>query len=242
MTSAERVARAVGGELVPRLEERLGLRLDRRDKEWLVEQILRLGRGAHDPREANREASERAERTSRLRDIALDLEKLHAFLEGYGTYARARLTDEGYLAAGAPAKGGAWITEEFRTPGGERLLAYAKDVLFGLLFGDESTNTRFERVERELLTLTLPRQKAGALDFMQAATELGAVGTWRDPERVSDDSRAVNVVLEVEYGEVAGEWIGHGIVRTLGLINNLEANEQVLYGRMVDVEQSTLIE
>jgi hypothetical protein len=146
------------------------------------------------------------------------------------------------LRASAPAKGTGLITDESRTARGEALLVRAKDVLFGLLFGDESMNVHFERIARELLTLTLPRSKAGALDFMKATTELSAVGTWQDPEGISDDSRTANVLLEVEYGEVSGEWIGQGIVRTLSLINNLEVNEQVLYARMVDVEQSTLIE
>lgn len=49
-------------------------------------------------------------------------------------------------------------------------------------------------------------------------------------------------MVEVEYGEVEGELIGAGIVRTLSLINNLEVNEQILYARMINVEQSTLIE
>ncbi|MGB2774988.1 MAG: hypothetical protein WBF31_21975 [Anaerolineae bacterium] len=39
-----------------------------------------------------------------------------------------------------------------------------------------------------------------------------------------------------------GEAIGHGIVRGLSLINNLEVNEQILYARMINIEQSTLIE
>ena len=34
---------------------------------------------------------------------------------------------------------------------------------------------------------------------------------------------------------------GHGVVLALGLINNLEINEEVLYGRMENVEQSTLV-
>jgi 3-dehydroquinate synthetase len=76
---------------------------------------------------------------------------------------------------------------------------------------------------------------------MKATTELSAHGTWQDPEEVSTDLRADNTLLQVEYGEVAGEWIGHGIVVTLSLINNLEVNEQVLYARMENVEQSTLI-
>ena len=123
-----------------------------------------------------------------------------------------------------------------------QLLEHAKDVLFALLFGDESTATRFDRVQRELLTLTLPRSKAGAFDFIPAATELSGAGMWRDPTGVSNDVRADNVIVEVEFGEVAGELIGQGIVRCLSLINNLEVNEQVLYARMINVEESTLIE
>ena len=89
--------------------------------------------------------------------------------------------------------------------------------------------------------MTVPRDKVEALDFMKATTEMSALGTWQDPERVSNDQRADNTVLEVEYGEIDGELVGDGIVRTLSLINNLEINEQVLYARMINVEQTTLI-
>ena len=88
--------------------------------------------------------------------------------------------------------------------------------------------------------MVLPRHKAGALDFLQATTELDADGTWKDPEAVSDDARADNVVLEVEFGEVAGELAGKGALVALGLINHLEVNEQVLYARMTNIEQSSL--
>ena len=54
--------------------------------------------------------------------------------------------------------------------------------------------------------------------------------------------RADNVLLQVEFGETASENIGNGIVRTLALINHLEINEQILYARMENIEQSTLIE
>ena len=111
-----------------------------------------------------------------------------------------------------------------------------------MLFGDETTNTHFERIEQEMLSLTLPRPKVEALDFMKATTELSAFGTWQDPQSVSNDQRADNVIMEVEYGEMEGELIGNGIILTLSLINNLEVNEQILYARMVNIEQSTLIE
>ena len=90
--------------------------------------------------------------------------------------------------------------------------------------------------------MAVPRSKAAALDFMQASTELNAAGTWQDPDSVSNDERADNVLLEVQYGEVEGELVGHGIVAALSLINNLEINEQVLYARMINVEEATLIE
>lgn len=77
---------------------------------------------------------------------------------------------------------------------------------------------------------------------MQAATELNAAGTWQDPDNVSNDERAGNVVIEVEYGEVKEELVGDGILAALKLINNLEINEQVLYARMTNIEQSTLID
>jgi hypothetical protein len=35
--------------------------------------------------------------------------------------------------------------------------------------------------------------------------------------------------------------IGDGIILALSLINNLEINEEILYGRMENIEQSTLI-
>ena len=70
---------------------------------------------------------------------------------------------------------------------------------------------------------------------------LMADGTWKDPDAVSDDARADNVVLEVEFGEVAGELAGQGALVALALINHLEVNEQVLYARMIDIEESTLI-
>ena len=128
------------------------------------------------------------------------------------------------------------------SPSGEELLEHAKDVLYALLFGDETTATRFDRVQRELLTLTLPSAKADAFEFIPAATELSGAGMWRDPSGVSNDVRADNVIVEVEFGEVAGELVGHGIVRCLSLINNLEINEQILYARMINVEESTLID
>jgi hypothetical protein len=96
-------------------------------------------------------------------------------------------------------------------------------------------------VQRELLTITVARRKAGAIAcLLRAATEIDVEGTWRDPDEVSHDDRAPNTLIEVEYGEVATEAVGRGIKLALRLINDLEVNEQILYARMEDIEESTL--
>ena len=76
---------------------------------------------------------------------------------------------------------------------------------------------------------------------MRASTELTAAGTWQDPDSVSNDERAANVLLEVQFGETADEVVGRAIVVALSVINSLEVNEQILYARMIDVEETTLI-
>jgi hypothetical protein len=248
MTTIETITRQINRELVPIFEERLRSFLVMQDKEWLIEQIVRLTLDAHSLQEMDRKqlqeakARKRAERIERVREIALYPQKLHDFLNLCDVYDRARLLREGHLLPAVPEKGMELIRDDFRSEKGNQLLTYAKDVLFALLYGDETTNTRFERTQQEMLTLTLPCYKAHVLDFMKATTEISAWGTWQDPESVSNDMRADNVLLEVEYGDVKGELIGKGIVRALSLINNLEVNEQILYARMVNIEESTLIE
>jgi hypothetical protein len=192
--------------------------------------------------ESLRDDGARAARVARVAALALDPDRVRVFTESHEGLDRAGMIAAGHLDPAAPEKGTAPIAREHRSDTGERLLEHAKDVLYALLFGDETTATRFERIQRELLTLTLPRAKSGAFDFIPAATELSGAGMWRDPDGVSDDVRADNVIVEVEFGEVAGEHLGHGIVRALSLINNLEVNEQVLYARMINIEESTLIE
>lgn len=185
-------------------------------------------------------AEERARRRERLRACPLDDGALGERVARLRSWTRERLEAEGLLID-PPALGGPLIGPAHRSPAGEALLLEAKDLLYALLFGDADDGVRLDRVERELLTLTLPRAKAHSLTFLlRAATEIGAVGTWRDPSGTAHDERAPNLLLQVEYGEVAGERVGNGLAAALRLINHLEVNEQVLYGRMENVEESTL--
>lgn len=247
MTTIEGIVRAINRELVPAFEERLRAELAGRDRDWLVDQVVRLCLDAHSLQEIDRrsvveaKARARAERLARVRELALDRSGLERFVAEHGPVSRDGLVATGHLAGTAPAKGTAAIGPAHRSPAGDALLTLAKDVLFALLFGDEANGTRLARGQHELLTMAVPRHKAGALDFMQASTELVAAGTWQDPMSVSNDERAENVLVEVQFGEVEGELVGRGIVVALSLINNLEINEQVLFARMVNVEETTLI-
>ena len=247
MPNIDAILREINKDVVPQYEEKLRAHLAGQDKEWLIVQIVRLTLDAHSLEEMDRkhfkeeETRRRHERMERVKKLSLDQEKLKEFVNQYKDYNRERLIHEHYLSADAPAKGGELIAEDFRSPEGNRLLQYAKDILFGFLFGDETTDTHFHRTQRELLTLTVPRMKADALDFMKATTELSAQGTWQDPRGAANDLRADNVVLEIEYGEIEGGRIGDGVVTALRLINNLEINEEILYGRMENIEQSTLV-
>lgn len=243
----QHIIRQINKDLVPQFEEKLRHHLQGQSREWLIEQIVRLTLDAHSLQENDRKQSQaakekrRAELMKRISAIALDEKILKNFLKRYQKATRESLIAEGFLRQNAPVKGTELITAAYRTPMGEELLTLAKDMLFDLLYGDEHTDTTFQRIQREMLTLTLPASKAWVIDFMKATTELSALGTWQDPDSVSNDSRAENVILEVEFGEIEGEFIGQGIITALGLINNLEVNEQILYGRMINVEQSTLI-
>jgi hypothetical protein len=247
MPTIETIVRQINKDLVPQFEEKLRAYLAGQDRDWLIEQIIRLTLDAHSLEEMDRqhireeETRRRQERSDRVKKLHLDLDRLREFVNRYKAFTRESLIQEKFLLAEAPAKGTELITDEFRSEQGTELLQHAKDMLFGMLFGDETTNTRFQRSQRELLTMTVPRMKADALDFMKATTELSAAGTWQDPRGAANDMRADNVVLEIEYGEIEGERIGDGIVTALKLINNLEINEEILYGRMENIEQSTLV-
>jgi hypothetical protein len=245
MATIDDLARGIARDLSPEFEKRLRDALAQQDRQWLIDELVRLTLSRHRLEDLERDGAAtgllRAERLQRVAKLKLDEAAVKRFIADNQGRDRERLIAQDYLDADAPEKGTALLRAEHRTPQGEALLIGAKDVLFGLLFGDAATGTKLDRVQQELLTLALPRAKAGALDFMRASTELAAAGTWQDPQSVSNDERADNVLLEVQFGETADELVGRGIVAALSLINNLEVNEQVLYARMINVEESTLI-
>jgi hypothetical protein len=218
----------IRGELETELRARLRERLLRQPIEWLVDELMSRVAG-----------------TSIKNEGGLDEAGVRAFIERCRPLCRERLEAEGYLQ-NAPCQGSELIAAACRTPKGEQLLAEAKAMLDALLFGecdgaDAAGRVRLARAQRELLTIAVARAKAEPLTrLLRAATAIDAHGTWRDPEAVSHDRRAPNTVIEVEYGECDSEIVGHGIAVALRLINDLEINEQVLYARMENIEESSL--
>lgn len=247
MQNIDGIVRSIQLDLTPEFEERLRAALADQEPAWLIDQIVRLTLDSHSLQEIDRrsereaKALARAERLKRVTAMKFDQSALDSFVAEHRDTTRKGLQKSGHLARDAPAKGTALLTTVDRGAAGDALLERAKDTLYALLFGDAGTATTLERTQQELLTFALPRWKAVALDFMRASTELTAAGTWQDPASVSNDERADNVVLEVQFGDAESEAVGDGIIVALTLINNLEVNEQVLYARMINVEQTTLI-
>jgi hypothetical protein len=185
MPTIEGIVRSINREFVPQFEERLRQYLVQQDKEWLIEQIIRLSLDAHSLEEMDRKviqdtkARKRAERATRVKAMALDEAKLIAFLNQYKSHDRDKLIGEGYLINDPPVSGTDLIPPRCRSAKGEALLTTSKDTLFALLSGDETMNTQFN-AQQELLTMTLPRFKTDSLDFMKARTEL-SVGHMAGP-------------------------------------------------------------
>jgi len=228
LSDLDEIVEDIRHDLAPDYADRLRTVLRDQDKAWLVDELVRLivERDLH---------VEVTGSSRRRKGISVDEGTVSQFVAEHSASGRS-----GLVRDGAPHKGTALLGAEHRTAQGQAELQRARGLLSALLFGDEAAGVALERTQQELLTVVLPRHKADTLNFLRASTEMSAVGTWRDPEDVSNDEQADNVVLEVQFGEVQSELVGTGVLAALRLINELEINEQVLYVRMVNVEETSL--
>ena len=125
MTNIESIVRQINRDLVPQFEEQVRAHLAGQDKEWLIEQVVRLTLDAHSLEEMDRkhfreeETRRRAERAKRVKALKLDRAKLEKFLRRYKTHDRQWLIRQGYLKRDAPPRGAALITARFRTHRGK---------------------------------------------------------------------------------------------------------------------------
>ena len=234
-------------------EPRIRAQLSDQDRQWLEDQLVKVARqdrasGSASHRSLSRQAhhveskKQRQERLERIRRLDLDAVKLQEILnEQYRGWDRKRLVAEGFLID-PPHKGLEALTEKHRSEAGEGLLQESRDLFYALLFSDQKQGVELIRSRRDFLTVTLPTPKKDALErFMLAVTETRATGTWLDPEGVSDDIDASNTILQVEYGDAPDHLISNALVTVLGMINELEVNEEILYARIECLQQSTLV-
>ena len=216
MPTIETIVRSINRELTPQFEERLRAALAEQDREWLIDQIVRLTLDAHSLEEIDRRVERRGQgagprgpartgpgarpRSRRPRRVR---RRARRASRGTGSIA------DGRLRADAPAKGTDLLLADATGPTlARRCCSAPRTCCSRCCSATSTTSTHLERVQQELLTMALPRFKAGALDFMRASTELAAAGTWQDPDSVSNDERADNVLLEVQFGETADELVG----------------------------------
>src|SRR5215213_7319856 len=116
MPNIEAILSQINKEIVPQFEEKLRAHLAERDKEWLIEQIVRLSLDAHSLEEMDRkhvrevEKRKRQARAERVKKLDLDDDKLKEFVHRYKAFSREQLIQDNFLSVDAPAKGGEMIT------------------------------------------------------------------------------------------------------------------------------------
>lgn len=247
------IVSALDAEMEDTWTEKLRATLETKDASWLREALIQQvadGRHLHarPGRQLTRHAQHvepvaaRRERLLRIRRMALTGQRLRDLVERYRAWSREGLETERFLLD-PPHKGKGTLRAAHRSPEGEALLQQAHDLFYALLFCDAQQGVPLERTRRDFMTVTVPSHKAQSLErFMLAVTEVQGAGTWLDPDGVSDDIGATNKILQVEFGDTRDSLVSDGLIAALGMINDLEVNEEILYARIEQLERSTLVE
>src|SRR5260370_9556846 len=102
MATIETIVRSINRDLAPQFEERLRAALAEQDREWLIDQIVRLTLDAHSLREIDArgvvaaKARARRERQARVRKLAFDHAALQAFVAQHAGARREGPTPHGH--------------------------------------------------------------------------------------------------------------------------------------------------
>ena len=239
MNDISSIIKKAQDDLFPQLEAKIRAELELKDKDWLIDQIIYLTCERHSFHEQKQTLEYIQRRINRIRNKGYDNQSVIHFIERYQKVSRADLEAAGYLI-NPPHLGLATIETRHRTQEGESLLEEAQDMLYATLYGDASISVNLTRGQEELLTMILPQSKSETMSFLKAVTQVNALGTWKDPEGVSNDDQANNIGLQVEFGDNEKGTIGLAVFVALNLINLLQVNEQILYARMEKVARSSL--
>src|SRR5262245_871764 len=130
------------GELRAALADQLRGSLEKRDKEWLIEEVIRLKlknatlgqilqieaqlqQQEREAKYAEATAREQSTRLERIHALQLDEDRLATHLKTFAALDRAHHEQRGHLV-NVPAKGGVLITHQQRSAAGNALLCDAK--------------------------------------------------------------------------------------------------------------------
>ncbi|EZH74244.1 hypothetical protein ATO12_15370 [Aquimarina atlantica] len=239
MDTISSIIKKAQDDLFPELEKKIRLELQKKDKNWLIDQIIYLTCERHSLHEQKNRLEDMKKRLDRIHKVGYDDRALMNFVDKYRKISREYLEESRFLMQ-PPHMGLATIEPHQRSKKGEILLEEARDMLYLTLYGDTTINVNLTRGQEEVLTIILPLSKSDSLFFLKAVTEVNADGTWSDPEGVSNDDHTNNVGLQVEFSDHKKGSIGMAIFVALNLINLLHVNEQIFYARMEKVERSSL--
>ena len=90
-----------------------------------------------------------------------------------------------------------------------------------------------EQVDKEIMTLEIPRKKSKHIEFLKAYTKFNTQGVWKN---VKDD----NLQVEVEFKDSKDEKYGTKLIKLFEDLNKKEIKEDLLYVRTEPVEESSL--
>ncbi|PPK70612.1 hypothetical protein V5P93_000508 [Actinokineospora auranticolor] len=215
MSDFDDMVRRAQADLAGHVLPALRARLMAQPREWLVDQLL-----AEAAARLGGVPAQRPGESGHLpRPLTLDEQVLAEHTARLGAF------DTSACLVDPPPPGGAMIGPAQRTAHGEDLLRLAKDLLYAALFGEPTHGVLLDRVRQESITLTVPRWKAEVFTFIH-----------RGPTDLDSDG-----AIHLSYGEVEPGVVSDAVVAALRVINRLEINEEVLYARMIEQGQGTLI-
>ncbi len=226
-------------DLFPKLEAKIRLELEKKDKDWLIDQIIYLTCERHSLHEQKNKLEDMKRRLTRIRKKGYNDQAISNFINKYQKFSRETLETSDFLL-NPPHMGLATIEQHQRSKKGDALLEEARDMLYLALYGDDTINVNVSRGQEEILMVILPMGKSDSLSFLKAVTEVNVAGTWKDPEGISNDDSVNNIGFQIEFGDNQKGIIGTAVFVALNLINLLYVNEQILYARMEKVERSSL--
>ncbi|WP_431166506.1 hypothetical protein [Tenacibaculum halocynthiae] len=239
MDSINNIIKKAQNDIFPELEAKIRLELEKKDKDWLIDQIIFLTCERHSLHEQKSNFENIKKRLIRIKSIGYDSKTLSDFIGEYQKINRSKLEESGLLL-NPPKMGLNSIAVQQRSIKGETLLKKVEDMLYVSLYGDITINVDLKRNQKEMLTIMLPKSKSDSLSFLKAVSEMNVTGTWNDPDGVSNDDHTNNVELQIEFNNDEEGTIGLAIFTALNLINLLHVNEQILYTRMEKIERSSL--